>query len=376
MQTEPEPLLSTLALSLLPAMTPRLYHALVKVYAGPGDVLQADPDRLGAAGLKPALVNALRAYQALGADAPLGRQIHRALEWSRQPGNALLYLEGPGYPELLAAIPDPPPILYIKGKAGALSAAMLAMVGSRNPSPGGRRLARRIAGGMCARGFAIASGMALGIDAESHRGALEAGGTTVAVLGTGVDGIYPGRNRKLGREIAAQGALVSEFPLGTPPHPWHFPMRNRIISGLSRGVLVVEAASRSGSLITAHYALEQGREVFAVPGSIDNPMTRGCHLLLKSGAKLVEKVDDILEEFGLEGTAAPAVEPDESRGPDLEPAWDEAEDTVLRQIGYDALSLDGLAGATGLDAATLGATLIQLEIKGKVRRTPRGYTLP
>ncbi len=215
----------------------------------------------------------------------------------QKSGTRLLPLSDPLYPPLLRQIPDPPIALFVRGDATLLSEPQLAMVGSRNPSVEGRRNAEEFAEYLAKCGLVITSGMALGIDAASHKGALK-GGKTVAVWGTGLDKAYPPRNRELAEEIIAKGVVVSEFPPGTPPLPTHFPRRNRIISGLAVGTLVVEAAKQSGSLITARLASEQGREVFAIPGSIHNPMARGCHRLLRDGAKLVESAGDILEETG------------------------------------------------------------------------------
>ena len=210
-------------------------------------------------------------------------------------------------PPRLLAIPDHPAVLFLRGDSGVLAAPQVAIVGSRRATPAGARIARRLAGELAAHGLVVTSGLAQGVDAEAHRGALEAGGRTVAVLGSSLDRVYPAAHRSLAERIAGQGALVSEFPFGTPPVPWNFPWRNRIISGLSLGVVVVEAAARSGSLVTARLAGDQGREVFAVPGSILNPLSSGCHRLLRDGAKLVERVEDVLEELPAGELAAVAV---------------------------------------------------------------------
>jgi len=210
----------------------------------------------------------------------------------------ILTLHDPAYPALLKEIADPPPLLFVRGDPAVLSRPQLGIVGSRNPTPGGRSLAEDFARSLSRCGLVVTSGMALGIDAAGHRGALRGGGTTLAVAGTGPDRIYPARHRDLARAIVEQGAIISEFAPGTPALPSNFPRRNRIISGLSLGVLVVEAACRSGSLITARLAAEQGREVFALPGSIHNPLARGCHHLIRQGAKLVEDIEDIVEELG------------------------------------------------------------------------------
>ncbi len=241
------------------------------------------------------LIDQCRAYKARPEST---KKIRQALLWQQQKHQHIITLRCSTYPPLLKEIPDPPLILYVAGSLDALALPQIAMVGSRKASPGGRAIAKRLAGDLTSAGYSVCSGMALGIDSESHHGALENQGVSVAVLGCGIDRIYPDSNKRLAQELVEKGAIVSEFPLGTPPKPWHFPQRNRIISGLSQGVVIVEAALKSGSLITARYALEQGREVFAVPGSLHNPQAKGSHHLLKNGAKLVENATDIIEELG------------------------------------------------------------------------------
>ncbi|MGH8552168.1 MAG: DNA-processing protein DprA, partial [Methylococcales bacterium] len=223
--------------------------------------------------------------------------IDNDLEWLNQPGHQAVTLDDPRYPSRLKEIAVPPPVLFVTGEVSLLSTPQLAIVGSRNPSPSGIDIARDFAANLCGSGLTITSGMALGIDGAAHEGCLAAGGKTIAVLGTGPDRVYPARHKQLAWKIAERGCLVTEFPPGTRPKASNFPRRNRVISGLSLGVLVVEAAIESGSLITARLALEQGREVFAIPGFIHNPLARGCNALIKKGAKLVESVHDILEEL-------------------------------------------------------------------------------
>jgi DNA processing protein len=218
-------------------------------------------------------------------------------EWLQMSGNHIIARGDENFPELLEQIPRPPERLYIKGDPGLLHMPSLAIVGSRNPTQAGARNAFEFARHLGAAGFCIVSGLAEGIDTAAHRGALDAGAATIAFLGHGIDRVYPAANKDLAHEIAANGALVSEFPLGTHPHKTLFPQRNRLISGVSLGTLVVEAARRSGSLITARYAGDQGREVFALPGSIHNPLSRGCHKLIRQGAKLVETAEDIVNEL-------------------------------------------------------------------------------
>ena len=223
----------------------------------------------------------------------------RDLEWLAGPARSLLTVDDPHYPVQLAAVPGMPAALFVQGDPSVLARPQVAIVGSRAATAAGCETAFGFAARLAAHGFAITSGLATGIDAAAHRGALAAGGVTIAVCGTGLDRVYPTGHDRLAEEIAAAGALVSEFPTGTPPAPHNFPRRNRLMSGLARGVLVVEAAARSGSLITARLAGEQGREVMAVPGSIHNPLARGCHRLIKDGAALVETVDDVLSALGV-----------------------------------------------------------------------------
>lgn len=286
--------------------------------------------------------------------------VDRSLAWARQPGQRLLTLADAAYPPLLLETPDPPSILYVRGNFGLLQKPGIAIVGSRNPTPQGMQTAETFARALAAKGLGIVSGLALGIDAAAHRGALAAAGATIAVIGTGADRVYPARNKELALAIAGQGAIVSEFPLGTPAIAANFPRRNRIISGLSRGVLVVEAALESGSLITARLAAEQGREVFAIPGSIHSPVARGCHRLIKQGAKLVETAQDILEELG----SHPA---DLGASPVAATAGDSA---ILDALGYDPCALDDLMDRTGISADLLLGELLTLELDGRIAALP------
>ena len=307
------------------------------------------------------------------------RDVHEDdVECLRALGAQLVGASDPDMPARLRAIPDCPTVLFVRGDRGALPAPQLAVVGSRRATPAGARIARRFAAELAERGLVVTSGLAQGIDAEAHRGALEAGGRTVAVLGSSLDRVYPSAHRALADRIAAQGAVVSEFPFGTRPVPWNFPWRNRIISGLSLGVLVVEAAERSGSLITARLAGEQGREVFAVPGSILNPQAVGCHRLLRDGAKLVERVEDILEELPADALAALESHEPGSRtdanalsGTELggesapPPTADEA--AVLHHLGHEPASADALAERVGLAPERVYSILSILEIGGSIR---------
>lgn len=286
--------------------------------------------------------------------------VDRSLAWADQPGQHILTLADTAYPRALLEIADPPSLLYVRGNPSLLQKRGLAVVGSRNATPQGLQTAEAFAKALASQGQCIISGLALGIDAAAHRGALAAHGETVAVIGTGADRIYPAGNKALALAIVEQGAVVSEFPLGTPAIAANFPRRNRIISGLSRGVLVVEAAPESGSLITARLAAEQGREVFAIPGSIHSPVARGCHKLIKQGAKLVETAGDVLEELGsfvdlpLPPLAPPAVN----------------DNPLLAALGHDPCSLDELAERTGQDAGQLLPELLILELSGRIATLP------
>ncbi len=305
---------------------------------------------------------------------PAWESVERDLEWLAQVGNHVLTCTDPGYPVLLREIPGAPTLLFVRGDPTILARLQLAMVGSRNPSAGGARTAHAFARHLAQTGLTITSGLALGIDAASHEGALAGGGPTVAVMGTGLDRVYPAANRELAHRIAEHGALVSEFPPGTPPRRDHFPRRNRIISGLSLGTLVVEAALQSGSLITARLAAEQGREVLAIPGSIHNPLARGCHRLIREGAKLVETAADILEELGAVAQvplldAADANEADTGQSAaTLDPDYRQ----LLENMGFDPVSCDELGRSTGLTPDAVSSMLLILELEGFVESCPGG----
>ncbi len=293
------------------------------------------------------------------------------LAWLTEEDHHLVTWSDSDYPPLLREIPDPPAVLYVNGQRESLNHPQLAIVGSRNPTPLGAQNASAFARSLVQSGLSITSGLALGIDAAAHRGALEAGGTTIAVAGTGLDRVYPARHRELAHTIAARGALVSEFPIGTPARAGNFPVRNRLISGLSLGVLVVEAAVQSGSLITARLAGEQGREVFALPGSIHSPLARGCHALIRQGAKLVETAVHILEELGplaqiAQGQPRPVIS---TNAPALAPL----ERQLLDCLGYDPMHVDAVIDRSGLTADTVSSILLQLELRGLVLAGPSGY---
>ncbi len=293
-------------------------------------------------------------------------------EWLHDENHHLIRLGDDMYPELLAGIASPPAQLYVNGDPEILHLPALAIVGSRNPTTGGAQTAFEFARHLGATGFCIVSGLAQGIDAAAHSGALAAGAPTVAFLGHGIDRVYPAANRDLARDIAKRGALVSEFPLGTAPGRALFPQRNRLISGLCLGTLVVEAARRSGSLITARLAAEEGREVFAIPGSIHNPLSRGCHQLIRQGAKLVEAADDILSELApLAGHMLQTV--DQSTGSDPSPVEvDEEYVKLLEAIGHDPVNADELVARSGLTIEQVSSMLLILELEGKIEKLSGG----
>ncbi len=315
---------------------------------------------------------------------PSWKEIEADLRWVESPGCSVISFEDAAYPALLRQIAAPPTVLFLQGNNHLLQQPQLAIVGSRNPTASGLELAQQFAKYLAQAGLVITSGLALGIDGASHRGALAAKGKTIAVLGSGLNNIYPAAHQKLSEEIMAQqGLLLSEFTPATKVRPEHFPRRNRIISGLSMGVLVVEAALKSGSLITARLAMEQGREVFAIPGSINNPVAKGCHALLKQGAKLVEMAQDILEELGplysvasqnlakCSPSATPLAKP--SAGPLAAPDLDQDYSDLLQCIAYEPTPVDLMVVRSGLSAKVISSMLLILELKGMVESLPGGY---
>ena len=281
------------------------------------------------------------------------------LTWLAQANNHLVTLADPDYPKALLEIADPPPLLYAKGNLALLNKLSIAIVGSRNASVQGEKNAEAFAQGLAEHGLCIVSGLALGIDGAAHRGALKAKGDTIAVVGTGLDMVYPAQHRDLAHQIAKSGLIISEFPLGTLSKPQNFPRRNRLISGLSLGCLVVEANLKSGSQITARLSAEQGREVFAIPGSIHSPLAKGCHQLIKQGAKLVDSLQDIVEELNLsKAVSAPVAEENSPTNQDQQ--------MLLDAMAYDAISIETLVQLTGLTVSTLSSMLTLLELEGRI----------
>ena len=350
-------------LSLVDGLGPAGYRALLTAFGEPVHILRASPRELRS------VVNASlaeRIHQADRQEASL-----RALAWSQQQNHAILTLADSDYPPQLLEIPDPPPLLYVRGRRHLLSANSIAIVGSRSATHQGIANAEQFARALSNGGWTITSGLALGIDAAAHRGGLAGLGATIAVVGHGVDRLYPQSNLALAQHIANQGVIVSEFPLGTPPLRGNFPRRNRLIAGLSRGCLVVEAALGSGSLITARLALEQGREVFAIPGSIHSPVSRGCHALIKQGAKLVETGRDVLDELGgVVHHALATTPPERNNKGGLERNLSSLELRLVQHMGYDPCTLDRLISLSGLTAETVSAMLLQLELEGRVVSLP------
>jgi DNA processing protein len=341
-----------LRLALVPGLGGQTLRKLLSEFGLPSQALAA-----GRAALARSVGEAL-AERIVAAD-DQSTALAAALRWADAPGHAVVTLADRDYPPRLLEIADPPALLYVDGRTELLAQPSLAIVGSRNATPQGIANATSFARAFSAAGLTIVSGLALGIDAAAHRGALEGAGSTVAVLGSGVDVAYPPRNADLHRAIAAHGAVVSEFPLGTPAIGGNFPRRNRLISGLARGVLVVEAALPSGSLITARLAAEQGRDVFAIPGSIHSPLAKGCHALIKDGAKLVESAQDVLGELGL-----PA--------PPVAQSSPEVAHELLHHLGHDPCNVDTLCRRSGLTPDTVSAMLLQLELEGRVASLPGG----
>lgn len=345
----PAELEARLRLHLLPELGPRRFRKLLSAFDNASAALSAPASAWRALGLPAACAEPRRS-------AEIRERAAATLSWLEQPGHHLLMWDDPHYPALLAELADAPPLLFVDGDPGLLEAPQLAMVGSRRASRPGLDTAHAFARSLAGCGFVITSGLALGIDGAAHQGALDAGGKTVAVLGTGLKCLYPSRHKTLAANIAAQGgALVSELPLDCAPQASNFPRRNRIISGLSVGVLVVEASPSSGSLITARLAAEQGREVYAIPGSIHHPGARGCHQLIRDGATLVESIEHILEALRGWQTAAPS-----------SPALEAPPHPLLALLHAAPQSSEALAQAAGWPLPEVLAALTELELDGRV----------
>lgn len=348
-----------IALSLIPGVGGETFRRLLAAIGTPQQIFATPAQRL-----RDVVDSSIAAKIAEGVES--SARLDVALAWVQHPGNRLLTLADPEYPQALLEIADPPPMLYCKGDLKFLQRPAIAVVGSRNATPQGLKTTEAFAQALSEAGWCVVSGLALGVDGAAHRGALHARATanyggTVAVVGTGLDVVYPARHRELAHEVVQHGVMVSEFALGTASLPANFPRRNRIISGLSRGVLVVEANLQSGSLITARLAAEQGRDVFAIPGSIHSPLSKGCHLLIKQGAKLVDSIHDILEELG----SVPIVDSSAS-------ANEENDSPLLAHMGYDTVTMDTLIQRSSLTSEQVSTMLLSLELEGKVASLPGG----
>lgn len=341
-----------------------VFSRLLKEYRSLSQLLKRSEAELSAVGLNASQIASL---QKSVPTAKLQQQIDVDLEWSSRPGNTIVCYESEAYPGLLREIDSAPPLLYITGLPATLSATNFAIVGSRKASAYGRRNAYWMAQELTAAGLQICSGLAAGVDSYAHKGALDSNSTTLAVMGCGIDKIYPATNKELAKRISDSGALISEFPLGTPPFAYNFPRRNRLISGMSLGTLVVEANARSGSLITARFAIEQNREVFAFPGPITSQQSRGCHRLIKQGAKLVEEPSDILEELGLgeeiTRTGSTTIEAEGT----TEQTGDASNHKLLTAIDYQGCLFQTLLEDSELDIQALNLQLIGMEMAGLIR---------
>jgi DNA processing protein len=345
-----------LRLSLLDGLGPQSLRKLLIAHGSPQAILAASARDLAVV-VSSKLVAEIR-------DGGASEELLATVEqWLADPANHIITFADAGYPRALLEISDPPPLLYVKGRVELLNRPGFAIVGSRNATAQGIANAEAFATTLSNAGLTIVSGLAMGVDAAAHRGGLAGTASTVAVVGTGLDVVYPARNRELAHRIAVDAVLISEFALGTPAVASNFPRRNRLICGLSRGVLVVEAAVSSGSLITARFAAEQGRDVFAIPGSIHSPLAKGCHALIKQGAKLVESAQDVLEELG-----EPA-----SRLPPEAVVDDAAEEhPLLLHVGFDPVATDTLQQRSGLTAAAINIALTDLELTGQIESLPGG----
>lgn len=349
-----------LAALALPGIGPRQLQRLIAQFESIKGFFEAPMEVLRAAGLNSEQTQAVLA--------PDWDVIERDIRWGEGAGQHIVTWEDQRYPPLLKEIANPPIVLFVRGEVSLLGQPQIAMVGSRHATPGGQQIAKQFASALVQGGYAITSGLALGIDAASHQGALAAQGKTIAVMGTGFQSIYPRVHTRLAETIVSQkGALVSEFPLTMPAHATNFPRRNRIIAGLSAGVVVVEAALKSGSLITARYALEQGRDVFAIPGSIHQPLSRGCHALIREGATLVETAADILTETGVLKQTCLALAAAER------PPLSEKHREIYKQIGYDTTPVELIQPSGGLTAGELSSILLVLELDGYIQSVPGGY---
>jgi len=361
----------------VPGVGPKNFQKLLSAFGSPEAALKASVDSLQKAGIRSTLAQSISTVNSNTEDTSKAD-----IEWLQAASDHhLITLDCDQYPQQLKQISDPPPLLYVHGNLSVLNDPQLAIVGSRSPTQGGKTTAYDFSRHLAQTGLCITSGLALGVDGMAHQGAVDVDAPTIAVIATGIDRVYPARHRELAHKIVIKGAIVSEFPIGVQPKSENFPRRNRIICGLSHGTLVVEAALRSGSLITARLASEQGREVFAIPGSIHNPLARGCHQLIRQGAKLVETAEDILEEMAslidigsMDNNSrqsetpldhqqnTPVAVPDSNEIPGLQADQQQ----LLEQMGYDSVPIDDLVLRTGLPVEQLSAMLLMLELQNYV----------
>jgi DNA processing protein len=352
-----------LAAAHLPCISPRHVMRWLAHIPDIEALFKASVDTVHGIGLKPEQVEAVLA--------PPWQAVEEALAWSQKDQHHLITLDDPRYPPCLKEISDAPLVLFVQGSPSVLSQPQLAMVGARHASATGLADAEAFAYELASVGLTITSGLAAGIDGASHRGALLAKGITIGVMGTGHNNIYPRVHRSLAQQmVEAGGAVISEFPLNTAPLAMNFPRRNRVIAGLSRGVLVIEAALKSGSLITAKYALEQGREVFAIPGSIHHPLAHGCHYLIRQGAKLVERVEDVLEEVRI---LLPARKPAATKPSPKKKALSAEKQQLLLQIDYAVTPMDVILSRSRLTVEQLSSMLLLMELHGFIESVPGGY---
>ncbi len=363
-----------LALVLAPGLGPRRVARLKEAFESPAHWVEQSDSTLEACGISPKTIRALRK--------PDEARMHQCQAWLEADNHHLVTLDDEFYPPLLRRIDDPPAALFVVGRPEHLVRPQVAIVGSRNATPGGLDHAHSFAATLARAGFVVTSGLAAGADAKAHEGCLEAGGITLAVTGTGPDRIYPARNKALAHRIINQGALISPFPPGTDVRQGNFPARNRIISGMSLGTLVVEAGTRSGSLITARLANEQGREVFAIPGSVQNPLARGCHRLIREGAKLVETAEEVVEELApMAGELASSIQAlleqsaesgldkaDQSPHMDNDPEYEK----LLEAIGFEPAPVDEIIRRSELTTAAVSSMLLTMELDGRVVAHPGG----
>ena len=340
------------------------FHKLYKYFETPTDILSAKPNDLKNARLSEKIIASLRNIPA--------EKIKADLAWLKDDKHHILCFDDSKYPQSLRRLPDAPPLLFVKGDITLLDDPQIAIVGSRNPTPSGKKIAYDFARSLAEIGLLVNSGMARGIDSAAHNGALDSGSPSLAVIATGQDIIYPAENKPLAQKLADNGVIVSEFPCGTPPHSSNFPRRNRIISGLAIGVLVVEAKFKSGALITARYANEQGKEVFAIPGSIHNPVSKGCHRLIKEGAMLVETTNDILLQLKshINLNERDTSSTDQAKSPtenlDRNNTLEDEHSALLEQMGYDPVTADQLAERTGKPIAEIASILLILELENHI----------